>query len=67
MPEENINKRFRFKNTYETRFQFLLLLFFLGIPIGIGSSTIGLTVCTITAEIKKYRSIIKKNRRNIVK
>ena len=31
-----------------------------GIPIGIMSSGIGLQVCTITAGIKKYKSIIKK-------
>ena len=32
----------------------------LGIPIGITSSAIGLKICTITAGIKKYQSIIKK-------
>ena len=31
-----------------------------GIPIGITSSAIGLKICAITAEIKKYKSIIKK-------
>ena len=31
-----------------------------GIPIGITSSAIGLKICVITAEIKKYKSIIKK-------
>ena len=30
------------------------------IPIGIASSTIGLTICAITLAIKKYKSIIKK-------
>ena len=34
-----------------------------GIPIGIASSTIGLKICVITAEIKKYKSIIKKKRK----
>ena len=32
----------------------------IGIPIGITSSAIGLKICAITAEIKKYKSIIKK-------
>ena len=31
----------------------------IGIPIGITSSAIGLKICAITAEIKKYKSIIK--------
>ena len=34
-----------------------------GIPMGIASSTIGLKICVITAEIKKYKSIIKKKRK----
>ena len=34
-----------------------------GILIEIGSSTIGLTICVITAGIKKYKSIIKKKRK----
>ena len=34
-----------------------------GIPIGIGSFTIGLKICLITAGIKKYKSIIKKNKK----
>ena len=33
----------------------------IGIPVGITSSTIGLKVCAITAGIKKYMSIIRKN------
>ena len=32
----------------------------IGIPIGITSSPTGLKICTITAGIKKYKSIIKK-------
>ena len=32
----------------------------LGIPIGIISSAIGLNIYEITAEIKKYKSMIKK-------
>ena len=35
----------------------------LGIPTGIASSAIGLKICTITAGIKKYKSIIKKKRK----
>ena len=34
-----------------------------GIPIGITSSAIGLKICLITAGIKKYKSIIKKNKK----
>ena len=33
-----------------------------GIPIGTTSSAIGLKICAITAAIKKYKSIIKKNK-----
>ena len=33
-----------------------------GIPIGITSSAIKLKICTITAGIKKYKSIIKKKK-----
>ena len=33
-----------------------------GIPKGITSSTAGLKTCAITAEIKKYKSIIKKKK-----
>ena len=33
---------------------------FIGIPIEIASSAIGLKICAITAGIKKYGSIIKK-------
>ena len=32
----------------------------IGIPVGFTSSAIGLQICTITAGIKKYKSIIKK-------
>ena len=35
-----------------------------GIPIGIMSSAIGLKICAITAGIKKFKSIIKKKKRN---
>ena len=39
-------------------FAFALLV---GVPVGIASFAIGLRICTITAGIKKYKSIIKKD------
>ena len=36
----------------------------LGIPIGITSSVIGLKICAIVAGIKKYKSVIKKKKKN---
>ena len=39
----------------------------LGIPIGITSSAILLKICAIAAGIKKYKSIIKKKKRNLIK
>ena len=38
-----------------------------GIPAGITSSAIGLKICAITAGIKKYKSIIKKRKRSLIK
>ena len=38
-----------------------------GIPVGIRSSAIGLKICAIAARIKKYKSIIKKKRRSMMK
>ena len=35
----------------------------IGIPIGITSSAIGLKICAIVAEIKKYKSIPKKKKK----
>ena len=35
----------------------------IGIPIGITSSAIGLWIWAMTAEIKKYKSIIKKKKK----
>ena len=35
----------------------------LGIPIGITSSAVGLKICAITARIKKYKSINKKQKK----
>ena len=34
-----------------------------GLPIGTASSAVALKICTITAGIKKYKSIIKKKRK----
>ena len=34
----------------------------IGIPLGITSSAIGLNICAITAGIKNYKSVIKKNK-----
>ena len=34
-----------------------------GIPVGITSSAIGLTICAITTEIKKYEPIITKKKK----
>ena len=39
----------------------------LGILIEITSSAIGLKICAITAGIKKYKSIIKKKKRSMIK
>ena len=36
---------------------------FIGIPIGITSSAIGLKICAITAGIKRYKSIVKKKKK----
>ena len=38
--------------------------FSVGIPIGIINSTVGLKTCSITAEIRKYKSIITTKRKN---
>ena len=35
----------------------------IGIPIGIKSSAIGLKICAIAARTKKYKSIIKKEKK----
>ena len=37
--------------------------FFLGFPVGITSSAIGLKICAIAAGTKKYKSIIKKKKK----
>ena len=36
----------------------------IGIPIAIKSSAVGLNICAIAAGIKKYKSIIKKKKKN---
>ena len=35
----------------------------IGIPVGITGYAIGLKICVIAAEIKKYKSIIKKKKK----
>ena len=35
-----------------------------GIPIGVTSSAMGLKICAIAAGIEKYKSIIKKKKKN---
>ena len=37
--------------------------FIIGISAGIASSSVGIKICAITAIIKKYKSIIKKNKK----
>ena len=51
---------------YVSIFDFASLV---GIPIGIGSSSVGFKVCVIivTAGIKKYKFIIMKKRRSMIK
>ena len=39
-----------------------MLATFIGIPIRITSSAIGLKICAITAGIKRYKSIVKKKK-----
>ena len=36
---------------------------FVGIPVGITSSAIGIKICAVTADIKKCKSIIKKKKK----
>ena len=38
-----------------------------GIPIGFTSSAIGSKICVITAGIKKFKSMIKKKKKNMIK
>ena len=42
---------------------YFFFFLFLGIPIGLTSSAIGLKICAIDAGIKKYKSIIKKKKK----
>ena len=50
-------------------FQFLFCFFSLhGVSVRIMSSAIGLKICAITAQIKNYKSIIKKKKKeNMIK
>ena len=47
-----------------TRFVSISAIALVSIPLGIMSSAIGLKICVITAGIKKYKSIIKKKKKN---
>ena len=44
-------------------FSFALLV---GVPVGIANSVVGLKIYAITAGNKKYQSIIKKKKKNIL-
>ena len=35
----------------------------IAIPVGITTSSVGIKICAITAEVKKYKSIIKKKKK----
>ena len=48
------------------RFNFCLSLL-IGFPRGIGSSAIGFKICAVSAVIKKYRSITKKQEQCMIK
>ena len=41
--------------------------FLVVIPVSIASSAIGLKLCVITAGIEKYKSIIKKKKKSMIK
>ena len=53
---------YNFCNYFNFWFCFLKFASLVGIPIGITSSAIGFKICAITAVIKKYQSIINKNK-----
>ena len=38
-----------------------------GIPLGITSSAVVIKLCAVTERIKKYKSIIKKEEKNMIK
>ena len=49
-------------------FQFLFFFSLHGVSVRIMSSAIGLKICAITAQIKNYKSIIKKKKKeNMIK
>ena len=37
------------------------------VPVGITSSAVGTKICAVTAGIKKYKSIKKKNKKSMIK
>ena len=51
-------------STFRACISSFLFASFLGIPIRITSSAIGLKICAITAGIKEYKLIIKKKKKN---
>ena len=59
----NYIERFLILASTITRCFHFCFFFLIGIPILITSSAIVLKICAITAGIKKYKSIIKKNKR----
>ena len=60
----NYVKRFLVLASKITRYiQISAFASLIGIPIGMTSYGIGLKICAITAEIKKYKSIIKKKKK----
>ena len=40
---------------------------FISVPIGITISAIGLKICAMAAGIKRYKSLIKKKKKNMIK
>ena len=48
-------------------FPFLFFFSSCGILVGITSSEIGLEICAITAGIKKYKPIVKKKKKSMIK
>ena len=46
---------------------FCFFTWHIGMTIGITSSAIGLNICAKTSGIKKYKSVIKKNKNKTIK
>ena len=54
-------------STFTGRISISIFVSFLGTLIGIPSSAIGLKICVITAGIKKYKIILKKRKKSLIK